>query len=89
MSEGHKLNDVSGHRLPRQGLEDAIVAVQELHGLEVGLAHPDDDDGHGQLGAVDDGLPGLVQVSDLTVRDDQEHKVLLTAHAKDKGETNA
>lgn len=80
------MNDVSCHRLSCQGLEDAVVAVQELHGLEVGLAHTDDDDGHGQLGAVDDGLPCLVQVGDLTVRDDQEHKVLLAVHAKDKGE---
>ena len=33
LPEGDKLDDVSGHWLPAQGLEHAIVSIQHLHGL--------------------------------------------------------
>lgn len=77
LSERHELDDVSDGRLARRGAQTAPVTVEKLHGAEVGTAHPDDDDGHGQLGGINQSLSGLVEVRDHTVGDDEEHKILL------------
>lgn len=77
LSERHELDDVSDGRLARRGAQTAPVTVEKLHGTEVGTAHPDDDDGHGQLGGINQSLSGLVEVRDHTVGDDEEHKILL------------
>ena len=77
VSEGHELHDVSQGRFARGRAQVPVIAVQELHGAEVGPAHPHDDDGHGQARGVDDGGARLVQVRDNAVRDDQQDEVLL------------
>lgn len=80
--EGHKLHNISGHRFSGQRFENATVPIQKLHGLKICLTHAHDDDGHGQFGAVHDGLSGLVKISDLSISDDQQHKVLLIERKK-------
>ena len=77
LPEGHKLDDVPHGRLARGRAQQAVVPVQELHGAEVGPAHADDDDGHGEAGGVNDGAARLVHVRDHAVGDDEQHKVLL------------
>lgn len=59
------------------GAQHPAVPVQELHGSKVSVAHPDDDDGHGQLGSLHHGVARLVHVTDDPVRDDEEDEVLL------------
>ena len=75
--EGDKLDDVPHGRLAGLRAQPPVVAVQELHGAEVGSAHADDYDGHGEAGGVDDGVARLVHVRDHAVGDDEQHKVLL------------
>lgn len=48
-----------------------------MHVAEVGVPDPDDDDGHGEVGGLDDGLPGVGHVCDDAVRQDQQDEVLL------------
>lgn len=72
-----KLDNVSGNSLAHCWPEDTIVSIQELHSLKVCGAHPHDDDGQRQQGGPNDGVPGLVEVGDLAVRQDEEDKVLL------------
>ena len=55
-----------------------------MHVAEVGVPDPDDDDGHGEVGGLDDGLPGVGHVCDDAVRQDQQDEVLL----EDKGYKN-
>jgi len=75
--ERDELNDVPDRRFPvvRRG-QTNLVAVELLHGLEVGIADPDDDDGQGEVGGRHDGGFRLPDVRDDAVRDDEEHKVL-------------
>ena len=77
LTEGDELHDVPHGSLASGGAQHAVVPVQELHGAEVGSAHADDDDGHGEAGGVDDGAARLVHVRDHAVGDDEQHKVLL------------
>lgn len=69
LSEKHEVHDISIGDLTHKGAQGSAVTVQELHGPEVGTAHSEYDDEHGQLG-IDDGLSGLVQVCDHTLSDD-------------------
>lgn len=77
LPERDKLHDVAHGGLASHGTQASVVPIQELHGGEVGPTHADDDNGHGQAGGVDDGVPGLVHVCDDSVGDDEENKVLL------------
>ena len=77
--ERHKLDDVAEGDVAPWRAQDFVVAVQELHGAEVLLAHAHDDDGHGEAGGLDDGGDRLVHVRDHAVGDDEQHKVLLCA----------
>lgn len=77
VSEGHELNDVSKDRLSLGRPQDPVVAIQHLHVAEVGIAHAHDDDRHGEVGGVDDGLPGVSHVCDDAVGQDQQDEVLL------------
>ena len=77
LTEGDELHDVPHGSLASGGAQHAVVPVQELHGAEVGSAHADDDDGHGEAGGVDDGAARLVHVRDHAVGDDEQHEVLL------------
>lgn len=76
-AERDELDDVPQHRLPFGRAQDPVVAVQHLHVAEVGVPDPDDDDGHGEVGGLDDGLPGVGHVCDDAVRQDQQDEVLL------------
>ncbi len=75
--EWDKLDDVSDRFLSRVGSERAAVSVQKLHGGEVGVAHPDDNDGHGQLGGLNYSVTCLVHVADHAVSNDQQREILL------------
>lgn len=75
--ERDELHDVPHGLLPGVGPQNTGVSVEELHGREVGVAHADDDDGHGQFGRLHDGVARLVHVADDAVRDDEEREVLL------------
>lgn len=75
--EGDKLHDVPEDRLPLGRTQDPVVAVQDLHVGEVSVAHAHDDDGHGQVGGVHDGLPRVGHVGDDAVRQDQQDEVFL------------
>ncbi|MEQ2211927.1 hypothetical protein XENOCAPTIV_020644 [Xenoophorus captivus] len=77
ISKWDKLNDVSGYGLSHSGPENAIVSIQKLHGLKIGWPHSHNNNRQGQLGCPDYGIPGLVQVSDFAISEDQENKVLL------------
>lgn len=73
----HKLDDVSKHRLTLGRPQDAIITIQHLHVTEIRVAHPNDDDWHGEVRGVDDGLPGVSHVGDDAVRQDQQDEILL------------
>lgn len=73
----HKLDNVSKHRLALGRPQDAIITIQHLHVTEISVAHADDDDGHGEVRGVDDGLPGVSHVRDDAVRQDQQDEILL------------
>ena len=75
--EGDELDDVSQHGLSLGRAQDPVVPVQHLHVCEVGVAHANDDDGHGQVGRVHDGLTRVGHVSDYTVGQNKEDEVLL------------
>lgn len=75
--EGHELNNVSQDRLSFGRPQNSVVAVQHLHVAEVSVAHPHNDDRHGEVGGVDDGLPGVGHVCDDAVGQDQQDEVLL------------
>lgn len=77
VAEGDKLDDVPEDGFSFGRSQDPIVAVQHLHVAEVGVPDPDDDDGHGQVGGLDNGLPGVGHVGDDAVRQDQQDEVLL------------
>lgn len=75
--ERNKLHDVPDRLFPRVGPQDTGVSIQELHGGKVSVANTDDDDGHGELGGLNDGVASLVHVADDAVCDDEEREVLL------------
>lgn len=75
--ERDKLDDVAEDGLPLWRAQDPIVPVQDLHVREVGVSHADDDDGHGQVGGVHDGLARVCHVGDDAVGQDQQDEVLL------------
>ena len=84
VSKRHKLDDVPDRVLAGGGLEHAVVSVQDVHGGEVGRAHTHNDNGHGQLGRVDDGRARTVHVGDDAVRQDKQHEVVLYIGRKAK-----
>lgn len=84
ISERHELDNVPGGHVPSGRGQQFVVAVQKLHGAEVSPAHPHDDDGHGQAGGLHDRGAREIHVGDHTVRDDEQHVVLLQARAKKK-----
>ena len=65
--------EVSSHAVG----QDELQVVQLLHGCEVGAAHPDDDNGQRLLGCLHKSRLGRFHVVDFSVRDDQQHVVLL------------
>lgn len=77
VAEGDELDDVPEDGLSFGRPQDPVVAVQHLHVAEVGVPDPDDDDGHGEVGGLDDGLPGVGHVGDDAVGQDQQDEVLL------------
>lgn len=77
VSEGDKLDNVSGHSLSHSWPQDTIVSIQKLHGLKVSRPHPNNDDGQRQPRRPDNGVTGLVKVGDFAVSEDEEHAVLL------------
>ena len=85
VAEGDKLDDVPEDRLSFRRSQDPVVAIQHLHVAEVGVPDPDDDDGHGEVGGLDDGLPRVGHVGDDAVRQDQQDEVLL----RDRTQTSA
>lgn len=77
LSKRHKLDDVSCSWLSCQGLQDTVVSVKEFHGFEISFTNSDNNDGHRQLRGINNRLPSLVQISDLSICDDQQDEVLL------------
>ena len=45
LSELHELDNVSLHFPARSIAETLAISIELLHGIEVGIAHADDDDG--------------------------------------------
>lgn len=84
LPEWYKLDNVPHGGLACSGAQNAIISIQELHGGEIGPAHADNDDGHGQAGGVDDGTTGLVHVCDDSIGDDEENKVILRGTTRRK-----
>lgn len=76
LSERHEMHDISIGDITCKGVQGPTIAIQELHGPEVGAAHFDYDDGRGKLGGTDYNLSGLVRVCDNALSDDQKHKIL-------------
>lgn len=85
VAEGDELDDVPEDRLSFRRSQDPVVTVQHLHVAEVGVPDPDDDDGHGEVRGLDDGLPRVGHVGDDAVRQDQQDEVLL----RDRTQTSA
>lgn len=77
VAEGDELNDVPEDGLSFGWAQDPVVAVQHLHVAEVGVPDPNDDDGHGEVGSLNDGLPRVGHVGDDAVCQDQQDEVLL------------
>ena len=75
--EGHELDDVAKDGLSLGRPQNPIVAIQHLHVTEVCVAHSHDDDRHGEVGGMDDGLPRVGHVCDDPVSQDQQDEVLL------------
>ena len=79
---GHELNDIGGHVLTeRLRVECLLIAVELLHGAEIGIADANDDDGEGKLRSFDDLVNRLVHVIDDTVGDDDQDVELLSGLA--------
>lgn len=78
--ERDKLDDVAEDRLALGRTQNPIVAVQDLHVCEVCVAHTNNDDRHGQVRGVHDGLSRVGHVSDDAVRQDQQDEVFLVRH---------
>lgn len=77
VAEGDELNDVPEDGLSFGWAQDPVVAVQHLHVAEVGVPDTNDDDGHGEVGSLNDGLPRVGHVGDDAVCQDQQDEVLL------------
>ena len=75
--ERHELDDVASRGHPSGATQGTIVAVQQPHVRKIGIAHAHNDDGHGQAGGAHDGSAGLSHVAHHTVREHQQHRVLL------------
>lgn len=75
--EGDELDDVAEDGLALRWAQDPVVPVQYLHVGEICVAHADDDDRHGQVGRVHNGLPRVGHVGDDAVRQDQQDEVFL------------
>ena len=58
-------------------LQDPIVPVQEVHVTEVCIPYPHNDEGHGQTGGIDNGVPGLVHVRDDSISQQEQNIVSL------------
>lgn len=77
VSKGDELDDVPEDGLSFGGPQDPVIAVQHLHIAKVRIPDSNYDDGHGEVGRLDDGLPGVGHVSDDAVRQNQQDEVLL------------
>lgn len=77
VTEGDELDDVPQHRFSFGRAQDPVISIQSLHVGEVCVSHTNDDDGHGQVRGVNDGVPCVGHVCDHTIRQDEEDKVLL------------
>lgn len=75
--ERHELDNVASRGHPSGATQGTVVSIQEPHVREVGIAHAHDDDGHGQAGGAHNGGAGLSHVAHHTVREHQQHRVLL------------
>lgn len=88
VAEGDKLDDVPEDGLSFGRPKDPVVAVQHLHVAEVGVPDADDDDGHGEVGGLHDGLPRVGHVGDDAVRQDEQDEVLLEEERREKQSNN-
>lgn len=73
----HKLDNISKHRLALGRPQDPIITIQHLHVTKIGVPHPDDDDWHGKVRGMDNGLSGVSHVCDDAVRQNQQDEILL------------
>lgn len=77
ISEGHKLDDISGGDITCGRTQQFVVTVKELHGVKVCPTHTHYDDRHGQPRGRHNRGTGLVHVCDDSVCDDEQHVVVL------------
>merc|ERR1712004_728836 len=73
--EFDELHNVS-HCCAPSLLQQCVVRVKLVHGLEVLVANPDDDDRHGKVRRRDYGRLGGLHVANDAVGDDEEHLVV-------------
>lgn len=70
VAEGHKLHNVPQDWFSFRRAEDSIITIQHLHVAEIRAAYAYDDDRHGQVGGVNDGLSCICHVCDYSIRQD-------------------
>lgn len=57
----------------------ATIAVELFHGVELGVANANDNDGAGELGELDDCVNGSGHVHDGAISQDHQDRVLVGA----------
>lgn len=68
VSERDELDNVTEDRFSFGRSQDPVVSVQHLHITEICVPNPNNYDGHGEVGGLDDGLSRVSHVGDNTVR---------------------
>ena len=75
LPELDKLNDVASGNVT-SGSEKLLVRIELLHGREVLVADPDDDDRHGERWGSNDGVLGGLEIGDDAVGQNEKDEVL-------------
>lgn len=75
--EGDKLDNVPKDRFSFGRSQDPVITIQNLHVGKVSIAHTHNDDGHGQVRGVHDGLPRVSHVCDDAIRQDEQDEIFL------------
>lgn len=77
VTEGHELDNVSEDGFSFGRAQNAVIAIQHLHITEVCVAYSHNDNGHGEVGGVYDGLPRVRHVCYNSICQDQQNEILL------------
>jgi hypothetical protein len=76
-----KLHDISTHLLASRANQRDVVSIEDDHVFKARGSNPNDNDRYGVLGCGDDGILCRLHVVDITVCENEEHKVLLVGLA--------